>query len=63
MRLIALALAILTAACGAAPEYGYQVVRVYPHDREAFTQGLEYRGGFLWEGTGLEGKSSLRKVK
>ncbi len=63
MKLTALALAILSAACGAAPEYGYQVVHVYPHDREAFTQGLEYRGGFLYEGTGLEGKSSLRKVK
>jgi glutamine cyclotransferase len=35
---------------------------VYPHDRNAFTQGLEYRGGFLYEGTGLNGRSSLRKV-
>ena len=45
------------------PEYGYQVVHVYPHDRMAFTQGLEFRGGFLYEGTGLEGRSTLRKVK
>lgn len=50
-------------ACAAPPEYGYQVVHVYPHDRGAFTQGLEYRAGFLYEGTGLEGRSSLRKVK
>src|SRR5271167_4347501 len=45
------------------PVYSYRVVRVYPHDRNAFTQGLEYRGGFLYEGTGLEGRSALRKVK
>ena len=43
------------------PEYGYKIVRVYPHDRTAFTQGLEYRGGFLYEGTGLRGQSTLRK--
>ncbi len=63
MRITALALSIAAAACGAPPEYGYRVVHAYPHDREAFTQGLEYRGGFLYEGTGLEGKSTLRKVK
>ncbi|HUQ93864.1 MAG TPA: glutaminyl-peptide cyclotransferase [Bryobacteraceae bacterium] len=45
------------------PEYGYEVVRVYPHDPEAFTQGLFYLDGFLYEGTGLPGESSIRKVK
>jgi glutamine cyclotransferase len=45
------------------PEYGYRIVHVYPHDRAAFTQGLEFRGGFLYEGTGLNGRSSLRKVE
>lgn len=45
------------------PEYGYKVVRAYPHDRGAFTQGLEYRGGYLYESTGLEGRSSVRRVK
>ncbi len=50
-------------ACGRTPEYGYRVVHVYPHDRTAFTQGLEYRGGFLYEGTGRNGQSSLRKVE
>jgi len=44
------------------PVYGYKIVHTYPHDRKAFTQGLEYRGGFLYEGTGLNGRSSLRKV-
>jgi len=46
-----------------APTYGYQVLNTYPHDRTAFTQGLEYRAGFLYEGTGLNGQSSLRKEK
>jgi glutamine cyclotransferase len=36
---------------------------VYPHDRKAFTQGLEFRAGFLYESTGLYGRSTLRKVK
>ncbi|HEX6895200.1 MAG TPA: glutaminyl-peptide cyclotransferase [Bryobacteraceae bacterium] len=50
-------------AAAQAPEYGYRVVHVYPHDRNAFTQGLEFRAGFLYEGTGLNGKSSVRKVQ
>ena len=41
----------------------YRVVKAYPHDRTAFTQGLEFRDGFLFEGTGLVGRSSLRKIK
>jgi glutaminyl-peptide cyclotransferase len=56
---VILAAAIATAA---APEYGYRVVHVYPHDRSAFTQGLEFRAGVLYEGTGLAGQSTLRKV-
>jgi glutaminyl-peptide cyclotransferase len=52
----------LQAASARTPVYGYKVVRVYPHDRNAFTQGLEYRGGFLYEGTGLNGQSTLRRV-
>jgi glutaminyl-peptide cyclotransferase len=51
------------AAARATPEFGYKVVRTYPHDRTAFTQGLEYRAGVLYESTGLHGRSSLRKVK
>jgi glutaminyl-peptide cyclotransferase len=46
-----------------APVGGYQVVRVYPHDREAFTQGLVFVDGVLYEGTGLNGRSGIRKVK
>jgi glutamine cyclotransferase len=44
------------------PVYHYRVIRSYPHDRQAFTQGLVYEGGFFYEGTGLNGQSSLRKV-
>src|ERR1700758_5047862 len=58
---IVLWLAVL-AARAQTPQYGYRVVHVYPHDRKAFTQGLEFRAGFLYEGTGLEGRSTLRKV-
>jgi glutaminyl-peptide cyclotransferase len=43
--------------------YGYTVVRSYPHDREAFTQGLEYVDGVLYEGTGRNGYSGIRRVK
>jgi len=43
-------------------QYGYRLVKSYPHGRSAFTQGLEYRDGFLYEGTGLVGRSSLRKI-
>lgn len=45
------------------PVYGYKVVNAYPHDKRAFTQGLVFEGGFLYEGTGLEGRSTLRKVE
>ncbi len=44
-----------------AREYTFQVVHAYPHDAEAFTQGLEFHDGFLFEGTGLNGRSTLRK--
>ncbi len=45
------------------PECTFQIVQVFPHDSTAFTQGLAYRDGFLYEGTGLNGRSSLRKVR
>src|SRR5215216_2437584 len=46
-----------------APQYGYTVVRSYPHDPKAYTQGLEYFDGFLYEGTGLKGNSAVRKFE
>ncbi len=60
---------LLSAAAGARarpaslPIFGYEVVKAYPHDPRAFTQGLQYRDGFLYESTGLVGRSSLRKVE
>jgi glutamine cyclotransferase len=44
------------------PVHSPRVVASYPHDRQAFTQGLVYEKGFFYEGTGLKGASSLRKV-
>lgn len=46
-----------------APVSGYTIAHVYPHDPRAFTQGIEYRDGVLFEGTGLNGQSTLRKVE
>ncbi|MCX7634609.1 MAG: glutaminyl-peptide cyclotransferase, partial [Syntrophales bacterium] len=45
------------------PYLAYEVVSVYPHDPGAFTQGLAYHRGVLYEGTGLHGRSSLRRVE
>ena len=41
---------------------GYRVVASYPHDRFAFTEGLSFADGYLFEGTGIPGHSSIRKV-
>lgn len=51
------------AAPAAPPVYGYRVVHVFPHDRGAFTEGLFYRDGELYESTGLEGRSDIRRVR
>ena len=55
---------VLTAASALAqtPTYGYEVLNRYPHDTSAFTEGLEYVGGALYESTGLYGSSTLRQV-
>ncbi|MFN7133133.1 MAG: glutaminyl-peptide cyclotransferase, partial [Myxococcales bacterium] len=47
----------------AIPTYGYEVVNAFPHARDAFTQGLQYVDGRLYEGTGQYGQSSLRCVE
>jgi glutaminyl-peptide cyclotransferase len=51
------------AALAAVPRYVVEVVHTYPHDVSAFTEGLFYLNGFLYESTGLEGHSSIRKVR
>ncbi len=62
--------ATMTQAAGAAAkaaasptEYGYKVVKTYAHDRRSFTQGLEFRAGVLYESTGREGMSWIRRWK
>jgi glutaminyl-peptide cyclotransferase len=66
----ALMVAAVLAECAAGqiyathtPQYGYEVVHAYPHDRGAFTEGLFYMNGFLYESTGRTRESSVRKVK
>jgi glutaminyl-peptide cyclotransferase len=49
-------------AAATLPVYGYTVVHAYPHDRDAFTQGLEYVDGVLYESTGINRRSSIRQV-
>jgi glutamine cyclotransferase len=68
MRLLLFLTLVVCCACGptapaGVPEYGYQVVNTYPHDPGAFTEGLFYWNGFLYESTGLEFQSSIRKVR
>lgn len=45
------------------PVYGYEVVESYPHDTKAYTQGLAFHDGLLYESTGQYGESSLRRVE
>lgn len=45
------------------PKYGLRAIAAYPHDPSAYTQGLVYVGGSLYESTGLHGDSTLRKVR
>src|SRR5271168_3914067 len=69
MRIFVILAALAVCGCGPSPqagpvrEYGYRVVHAYPHDPGAFTEGLFYLDGFLYESTGLEGHSSVRKVR
>ncbi|MFN2587580.1 MAG: glutaminyl-peptide cyclotransferase [Actinomycetota bacterium] len=76
LRRLAAAAFLVTAFVGCSPDApaadsqpsapvegpGYVQVGKFPHDPGAFTQGLEFRGTALFEGTGLEGRSSLRRV-
>jgi glutamine cyclotransferase len=45
------------------PVYTYEIVNTYKHDSDAFTQGLVFQNGFMYESTGQRGKSTLRKVE
>ena len=64
--LVAAMVAFVVFACAVAgnqtPSLGYRVLAEYPHDGQAFTQGLVYYRGHLYESTGRYGESSVRKV-
>jgi glutamine cyclotransferase len=67
---VLLVVAAISSSGGAEPRQarlqqqdGYELVATHPHDSEAFTQGLEFRGRRLFETTGLNGRSSLRRVE
>ncbi|MGH2807485.1 MAG: glutaminyl-peptide cyclotransferase [Actinomycetota bacterium] len=67
MKLLVLVLGFALAACSDPataqdPTPGYTVVRTFPHDENAFTQGLAFWEGRFFEGTGIEGRSTLREV-
>ena len=71
---VSLTLALVTCCCSSSnlptspasnvvPVYTYKVIHTYPHDHDAFTQGLVFDNGVIYESTGLYGRSSLRKVE
>lgn len=60
--LMTLSLPTIAPAQISAPLDTYKIVHVYPHDPKAFTQGLIFVDGHLYESTGLKGRSSLRMV-
>src|ERR1700756_4116112 len=64
MRRHVLAVIIVVVGLGVVTlaEEGYRVIHSYPHDPNAFTQGMIYEHGHLYESTGLYGHSSLREV-
>jgi glutaminyl-peptide cyclotransferase len=69
MKTVFPVIVLLTCACqsrtrpGEIPVEYFEVVHTYPHDPNAFTEGLFYLNGFLYESTGLAGQSSVRRVK
>ena len=68
MRIPTLTCALWAATCAmtsqaAVPVYDVDVIHTYPHDPSAFTEGLFYLNGFLYESTGLEQHSSIRQVR
>jgi glutaminyl-peptide cyclotransferase len=61
--LVVLCVLTCSGAQAAVPRFGYEIVHTYPHDPSAFTEGLFYLNGFLYESTGLEEQSTIRKVR
>lgn len=54
---------VQTVTAGKFPTYTFEIVKHWPHDPDAFTQGLVFHNGAWLEGTGLNGKSTLRRVE
>ena len=63
LAILALMLPVAASAPKPTPVSGVRIVHTYPHDRNAFTEGLFYGGGRLFESTGLEGRSNIREVR
>ncbi len=70
MKYVALSIMLITACASStiaqrqpAPVQGYKLVATYPHDPAAFTQGLVFADGHLYESTGLNGESTVRRVE
>jgi glutamine cyclotransferase len=61
-RVLTISALVMASNLLAAPADTYRIVHTYPHDRNAYTQGLLYLDGHLYESTGLRGRSSLRMV-
>lgn len=59
---IALVFFVSSQALAQVPIYDYEIVNRYPHNMTSFTQGLEFHNGFLYEGTGQKGRSTLSKI-
>jgi glutamine cyclotransferase len=62
LRVIAWAVLFAAYAAAQAPVHSYKIIATYPHDPKAFTEGLEIHDGALYESTGLNGSSHIRKV-
>jgi glutaminyl-peptide cyclotransferase len=62
LAFLAASFACATAAASDVPVYGYAVTHAWPHDTRAYTEGLFYLDGYLYEGTGNVGQSFVRKV-
>jgi len=63
VAIVSLSFPLLTKPDEPDAEQDYIIINAFPHDREAFTQGLEFHEGRLYEGTGLRGQSSIRIVE
>jgi len=61
--LVLIFLSSITSSDSSTPVFTYKIINTYPHDQKAFTQGLAFEDGTIYEGTGLYGQSTLRRIK